>query len=197
MHPELRKIIEQWININDEQYDVIAPLFTKKTLKRRQYLLTKGAACEEFIFITKGCTRIYFKDRGKETDIWFGVPFGIGCDIESFISGHPTQFQIQALSNLEYLSLTKKDYHELMNSQPYWETFIRHLWEDALLHFLNRIRGYLNLSAEERYLELLRNPYFLQMIPQKHLASYLGITPTSLSRVRKRMAEKRNKTSTR
>jgi CRP-like cAMP-binding protein len=191
MAKELRVIIERMVEINDEIFEEIAPFFIRKKLKRKQHLLVKGAICEELIFITKGCTRIYAIHLGKEKDVWFGVPLGIGCDIQSFISEKPTQFYIQALMDLEYISIPKEAYNSLLKTVPLWETFMRKMWEEVIIHFVNRTIGYQNFLAEDRYKLLMQEPYFLQLIPQKYLASYLGITPTSLSRLRKKMAKNR------
>lgn len=123
MVKELRVIIERMVEINDETFEIIAPLFIIKKLNRKQHLLVEGIVCEELIFIIKGCTRIYSIHQGKEKDVWFGVPLAIGCDIQSFISHKPTQFYIQALSDLEYLSIPKEAYHSLLKTVPLWETF--------------------------------------------------------------------------
>jgi CRP/FNR family transcriptional regulator, anaerobic regulatory protein len=164
MAKKLRVIIERMVEINDETFEIIAPLFIRKKLK--QHLLVEGTVCEELIFIIKGCTRIYTIHQGKEKDVWFGFPLGVGSDIQSFISDKPTQFYIQALMDLEYLSIPKEVYHLLLKTVPLWGTFMRKMWEEAIVHFVNRTLGYQNFSAEIDINNSFKSRIFYNLFPK-------------------------------
>ncbi len=194
MFSALYTFIQHYIDVTDEQLQFIASRFDLQKAKKNRILLSAEEVSEEFILITKGCTRVYLKDsRGKEVAVWFALPGYIGSDIQSFISGRPSQFFIQALTDIEYVRISKEAFQRISETVPQWETFQAKIWGEAVVHIIDRIIQFQYQSAEERYELLLKNPMYSQWVPQKHLASFLGITHTSLSRLRKKRAKRAKK----
>ena len=184
----LRLFLSQYIDISDGLIEEILPYTKKRSVNRGNFLLRQNQRCKEFILITKGCTRLFYVAKEIEYTVWFGFPNNVGSEIQSFISEQPSKFFVEAIEDLEYLSIPRSSHHKLMESVPAWHLFTRKLWEDTIVHIIDRIMAFQHQSATERYLELIKDPDYLQMIPQKYLASYLGITRTSLSRLRKALA---------
>lgn len=188
---DLKAFLSQYIEANDDLVEKILPYTKKKSVSRGNFLLRQGQRCKEFVLITKGCTRLFYIANEIEYTVWFGFPDNVGSEIQSFISGEPSKFFVEAIEDLEYLSMHQSSYHKLMELVPAWHLFVRKLWEDTVVHIIDRIMAFQSQSATERYLDLIRDPDYLQMIPQKYLASYLGVTRTSLSRLRRKIATER------
>ena len=134
-----------------------------------------------------GCTRLFYLKDGIEVSVWFAFPNSVASEIYSFISQKPSNFFVQATEDCEVLFITKNKLEKLYITHPKLQEMMRRFWEEILLHVIERFSSLQNDSAEERYLELLNNPYYLQTIPQKYLASFIGVTPTSFSRIRRKI----------
>jgi CRP/FNR family transcriptional regulator, anaerobic regulatory protein len=182
--PQLFRFMERFVQLPRSVQDALRPLVKLKHVRKGGYLLHAGEVCREFLFITEGCTRLYLLNDDKEVSVWFGSAGGVGSEIQSLISGAPSKFFVEALQPLTCLSIGKQDLDALRMEHRAVETFQRLLWEDTIIHIIDRVTSFQFRSAEERYRELMARKDLLQAIPQKHLASYLGITPTSLSRLR-------------
>lgn len=138
----------------------------------------------------KGCLRLYHLNDGVETSVWFAFAPSSAIEISSFISGHPSDYSLQAIEDSEVLYLPKTELEVLYKQVPKMQEMMRNFWEDAILNLLERFTALQKDSAEKRYLDLLEKPEYLNKIPQKYLASFIGVTPTSLSRIRKLISEK-------
>ena len=184
---------QKYIPISDAENDFISSNCLEKSAKKYQHLYEEGDICNEFIIITKGITRVYLVDAsGKEVTVWFGFGNSLGSDIQSFISGEPTKFFVQAIDDLEYVSISKNDFLNISNTVPLWHKFQAKLWSECIVQIIDRLIGYQYQNAEERYEILQTNEKYVQLIPQKYLASFLGITHTSLSRLRKQIYAKKH-----
>jgi len=189
----LRAHIGSRINLTDEDFRRCTAYFTRKKIRKRQFLLQEGNVCRELAFVTGGCLRAYTVDhKGNEHVIQFAVPDWWISDLASFLSGSPATQTIDALQDSEVLLLERSARDELFNAVPAFERFFRLLLEANYIATHRRIQDSLSASAEERYLTFLTTyPDLAEQIPQTHIASYLGITPQSLSRIRRELARGR------
>lgn len=185
MTAELKNFISKYITLSDPELEEITALFQKRTVGKNDFLLRQGEICKDLIFVQKGCLRLYYITDGIEVSVWFSFQYSSAIEISSFISQKPSEYFLQAIEDSEILYLPKYELDKLYNSHPKMQEMMRKFWEDVVLNLIDRFTALQRDSAEERYQDLLGKPDFLQTIPQKYLASFIGITPTSLSRIRK------------
>ncbi|HMU44063.1 MAG TPA: Crp/Fnr family transcriptional regulator [Ignavibacteriaceae bacterium] len=188
----LKKHINSRVPLTDEEFNICTKFFISKKLKKHQFLLNEGDVCKCLGFVNSGCLRQYTIDnKGTEHIIQFAIEDWWISDPYSFISGLPAAYNIDALQDSEVLLLERSAREELLDSCPKMERFFRLLIEANHVATQQRIADSLSASAEERYLKFIKTyPKLLEQIPQNHIASYLGITPQSLSRIRKELSQK-------
>ena len=188
MHTNLNKFITKYVNLSDVELDDITSKFKSKVVKKNNYLLRQGDTCKDLIFVQKGCLRLYYLKDDIEVIVWFAFQQSSAIEIYSFISGNPSNYFLQAIEDSEVLCLSKTELNKLYKYQPKMQEMMRNFWEDVILNLISRFTALQKDSAEKRYLDLLnKQPDYLETIPQKYLASFIGVTPTSLSRIRKQI----------
>lgn len=192
---ESNKLIEhfsKYIKLNIEEIELIDSLFTPKNLKKKEFLLRSGETCRTESFIISGCLRTYSIDEnGFEHTLTFAIEDWWTGDLLSFLTETPSFYNIIALENTEILQITKIDLDKLYLEVPKLERYFRLLIQNAYVSQQQRINQNLSQTAEQRYLEFIgKHSTFLQRISQKHIASYLGITPVFLSMLRKKLIQK-------
>ena len=187
MTTDLKKFIGGYISLPDAELEDIVTLFKRRTVKKNDYLLRQGEHCKDLVFVQQGCLRLYYIADGIEVSVWFALKHSSAIEIYSFISQKPSDYFLQAIEDSEILYLPKYELDKLYNTHPKMQEMMRKFWEDVVLNLIDRFTALQKDSAEERYRELLSKPAFMQTIPQKYLASFIGVTPTSLSRIRKNM----------
>jgi CRP-like cAMP-binding protein len=191
MNVNLKKFITQYVNLSEGELEDITGRFKTKTLKKNSYLLKKGNVCKDIVFVNKGCLRLYYVKDNVEISVWFAFEQSSAIEIYSFISENPSNYFLQAIEDTEVLYLSKAELNNLYQQYPKMQEMMRNFWEDVILNLINRFTALQTDSAEKRYLDLLSKPGYLKTIPQKYLASFIGVTPTSLSRIRKQIAKSR------
>jgi CRP-like cAMP-binding protein len=187
MHTKFQKHINGFASFSDEELGKILETVKPKRLWKRQVFLHEGQVCQHLIWISKGVLRLYFMDRlGKEHTIEFGLETNFLTDRHSLSQNIPSIYQIDALCDTEVLLISRESLLELTNQIPNFGELLRIITLQALENYQNRILATLTLSADEKYRMLFKqNPVLLQQVPQHMIASYLGITPATLSRIRK------------
>lgn len=190
MSADLRNFISQYVNLSDAEWDDISNKFRSKTILKNNYLFKQGDTCKELVFVQKGCLRLYYLKEDIEVSVWFAFKHSSAIEINSFISENPSDYFLQAIEDSEVLCLPKTELNKLYKRQPKMQEMMRKFWEDVILNLINRFTALQKDSAEKRYLDLLDKPEYLETIPQKYLASFIGVTPTSLSRIRKKITKK-------
>ena len=184
--------IRQKIGITEREEEICRSLFIPKKLRKRQYLLQQGDVSKYTAFVEKGLLRAYvIDDKGSELIMQF-APEGwwIG-DMYSSVTGEPAENNIDAIEDSELLLLTNQARDQLLQEAPVFERFFRLLLQNSFIALQKRLRGNIIQTAEEKYKNFIRlYPNIAQRVPQHNIASFLGITPESLSRVRKQMAER-------
>lgn len=190
MHDALRAYIEKYAsdNISDADFELVKKAFIFKRYKKGQYLLQEGEVCKYSAFILKGSMRQFSIDaKGIEHVIHFGIENWWVGDRESLTMLTPSKYNIDAIEDTEVLLITSEDLQQLGDLLPTIGKMINTMNQRNFIASQKRIHDALSLTAEERYLELLKNhPDFLQRFPQTMLASYLGITAETYSRIRKK-----------
>ena len=184
---------DEKIQLTDEEKEVSRKFFTPKKLRKRQYLLQEGDVCKYVAFVEKGLLRSYtVNERGQEHITQFAFEGWWISDQFSFLTGEPSIYNIDALEDCELLLLSKSSEDELLEKIPKFERYFRILLQNSLIATQKRLVSSLSQTAEERYNELISVcPETLpHRIPQHMLASFLGITPETFSRIRRQLTLK-------
>lgn len=185
MSTQLKNFISNYVKLDDAELDDIAGRFKKKQLSKNEFLLKEGDICSDLVFVQDGCLRLFYLTGDVEISVWFAFKNSSAIDIYSFISEKASVYFLQAIEDSEVMYLPKTELLKLYQTHPKTQEMMRNFWEDAVLNLIDRFTALQRDSAEERYLQLLSKPPYIQKIPQKYLASFIGVTPTSLSRIRK------------
>ena len=185
MKAAVGKFFEQYGKISKEGIEELTSKLQLTTINKGEQLLSYGQVCKDIYFVYKGCLRLYYIADGVEITVWFSFEDNSAIELSSFLSGAPTEYFIEAIEDSEILSLNKSELLKLYVSYPEMESVMRSFWEDVILNLLQRFTALQKDSAEQRYLNLVDQSKYMQRIPQKYLASYIGVTPTSLSRIRR------------
>ncbi|HET8886577.1 MAG TPA: Crp/Fnr family transcriptional regulator [Salinimicrobium sp.] len=186
MYKFLFQKIKETIAINDDEFEFVKTLFIPKKLKRRRYLLSEGDICKYTIFVEKGLLRSFTTDeKGTEHTLQFSMEGWWAADLYSFFTEEPTQFHIEALEESEVLLLSKPSWDLLLEKVPSFERYFRILIQNNLIATQRRLIGSFSETAEEKYNNLLLQcPSIVQRVPQHMIASYIGISRETLSRIR-------------
>jgi CRP-like cAMP-binding protein len=189
----LLQSIEEKISISKEEFDFCKTLFIPKKLRKKQYLLQEGDVCRYTAFVEKGMLRTFTVDeKGSEPILQFSMEGWWIADLYSFLTEEPSMYNIEALEECELLLITKENWEVLLAKVPAFERYFRLLIQNNLIATQRRLMSSLSESAEEKYTKLINNfPGCIQRVPQHMIASYLGITPETLSRIRSQMAARK------
>ena len=181
------------VNLSKEEEEVIKQYLTPKKLRKKQYLLQEGDVCKHIAFVEKGALKAYVvDDAGAESIIQFALEGWVISDLYSFLTGEPATYNIDALENAELVLISKSAHEELLKKIPKYETYIRLQITGAYIALQKRLTSIISLPLEERYKNFLAvYPNIAQRVPQHMIASYMGLTPETLSRVRSRMASRK------
>ena len=183
---KLFNYIEQYISLDDELKKQLNLYFEAETFKKNEHLVPAGKICKKLYFIQKGVCRTYYLQDGKDVTNWIYPEENIVVTWSSFINQVVSFENIQALDNVEVLSISFDKLQYLYKSFPKMETFGRKLMEQEIA-FIDLINHeFLFATAKERYDKLLSiYPDIVQIAKLGHIASFLGITQETLSRIRK------------
>lgn len=175
-----------------EEQAIIKTYLTPKKLRKKQYLLQEEDVCKFVAFVEKGALRAYtVDDKGVERIIQFALEGWTISDLYSFLTGEPATYNIDALEDSELVLITKHAQEELMQRVPKYETYIRLQLTGAYIAMQRRLTSIISMPLEERYAGFVAQyPDIVQRVPQHMLASYMGLTPETLSRVRRKMTNK-------
>jgi len=185
--------IEEKVSLTGRDKETIKTFFVPKKLKKRQYLLQEGDVCRQMAFVAKGLLRTYNVDeKGDEHMSVFGWEGWWLSDLNSFLSGEPAVFNVDAIEDSELLMISRADYEALTIAVPVMDRYFRILYQNSLVTKERRLMSSITHNAEEKYVQLAEsNPKIIERIPQNLIASYLGIAPETLSRIKKNLAQRK------
>ncbi len=188
----LVQFIQQVLPMSPAKVGVIAEKFKPLKIEKNNYLLKTGKVCSESHFIEKGIVRSYIYDvKGNEVTTAFYSQNSFASDLLSFFKRSPTRENIQAVTNCETWYITYEDMQESFHTMPEFRDYGRLNLVDQYSKLKERMLSMLQETAEQRYEALISSsPEIFQNVPLKYIASYLGVTDTSLSRIRKEFIKK-------
>ncbi|MBP1639918.1 MAG: putative transcriptional regulator, Crp/Fnr family [Bacteroidetes bacterium] len=187
---ELRTAIEPYISLSEEEWMLLSSRLEVKSLQKGSLLLHEGEVCRFLAFLRSGTVVYYYlNDRGEEVTTDFAFENQFVTDNRSRLSNSPSHLNIKAIEPVDLILLHEPDLNELYRLLPKMERVGRILIEQAYVRLVQLSLDLQILSAEERYLKLTREyPQALQRLPLYHIATYLGVAPKSLSRIRGKLS---------
>lgn len=186
MYEALIRNLSRFVTLTEEEAAIASSLFSYKKYRKHQFLLQEGEVARQESFILKGLTRTYeLDDKGQEHIIQFGIEDWWVGDLYSFLSAKPTRYNIDCIEDTEVLHIDSERQEQLYQQVPKMERHFRIMIQNAYIASISRVAATLAKSAAERYQDFVNSyPQIEQRIPNHQIASYLGITPQSLSRIR-------------
>jgi CRP-like cAMP-binding protein len=177
--------IAKYVNLDAEEQDYLISVLHNKKIKRKQLILEEGDINNKVTFVTSGCLRSYAVDKNGTEHVLQFAPAGWWItDMRSFTTGQPARLNIDAIEDSEYIYISKADFEELNTRIPKFEHYNRVIGQNALATYQHRQIDNVTLSAMERYANFCQlYPSLIKSLPQKLVASYIGVTPEFLSKM--------------
>lgn len=191
MFDQITRNLQRKIPLSADETAVFTALLKPRKLRRRQLLLEAGDTCDFLAFVDQGLLRSFMTDnQGIEHVMQFALEDFWIADLYSFLTRRPAQCTIEAVEESELLLLSYDNLEQLYDKAPVFERFFRLLMQNGYVAAQQRIMAAISASAVEQYQDLIRRyPTLEQRVTQHQIASFLGITPESLSRIKKRLYE--------
>lgn len=178
------------VPLTEEEQELITSYLSVKKIRKRQYLLQAGDVDKVIAFVEKGALRSYYVDTdGNEHVVQFAIEGWFISDLYSFLTGEPATYNIDALEDSELVLISRSANDELLTKSDKYQSYMLKQISGAYIALQRRITSANSLSPEERYKAFLKTySDIVQRVPQHMIASYLGVKPETLSRVRRRMS---------
>ena len=191
MFDRLRQHVSRLAPLTDSDVPLCSSFMIPKRVRKGAYLVQEGEVSKYLAFVTSGCLRSYTIDKkGEEHIVQFAFDGWWITDLYSFLTGNPGTYFIDAMEESDVLLLESAAYEKLCTTVPRFERYFRLLLQNNYIATHRRVLASISMSAEERYLQMIQEyPTIGQQVAQRHIASYLGITPEALSRIRNRIAK--------
>jgi CRP-like cAMP-binding protein len=184
---ELELYIKSYFGIEEKDLNTIASLFKTETLKKGDYYLKTGMYCDKLSFIKSGLLRIYIQAEDKEITQWISSTGYFITDLSSLTFRQAARWNIHALIDTELYTIAANDYHNIGKMVPKWHELEKLFLAKCFSTLEDRIMSHLSMTAEERYHRFQKsNPELFQQVPLQYIASMLGMTPETFSRIRKK-----------
>lgn len=181
--------LNEVITLTEEEEAIFKEYLMPKKLRKKQYILQEGDICKYTIFVEKGLLRSYnVNEKGNDQIVQFALEGWWISDLYALITGEPSRYNIDALEDSELLLISNTGTEELLKRVPKFLEFSYLQMRSAYIALERRLSQMVNLTTEERYTKLLQTyPDIVQRVPQHMIASYLGLTPETLSRARRQI----------
>lgn len=178
------------VSLTEEEKSLLKSFFVAENLRKKEFLLHEGEICHYLSFVSKGLLRSYHIDeKGDEHMNLFAWEGWWSSDIYSFSFNEIGQFNIDALEDSELLLITRENLEEMTLQIPKMDRYFRILFQNSLATKERRLVSSNSYTAKEKYIQLAEsNPQMIQRVPQNLIASYLGLAPETLSRIKKNIA---------
>lgn len=183
------------ISLNSQEKQLVTELFKPRLYRKRQYVLQENDICNQCNFIVRGCLRMYKVDPGGNTHIiQFAAENGWIMDLGSFHERTPSELNIDALEDTMVLQISYDNLLLLYTKEPKFDRIFRVLIENSYVSLQKRLLQNISSTAEAKYLSFLHEyPHLTNRLPQTQIASFLGLTPEFLSRLRNRQVKPKSK----
>jgi CRP-like cAMP-binding protein len=189
--PHFQKLKEKYEFLKMEDLMELTNICRFQNIPKNEHFIKAGDTTKKVGFIISGLIRFYHLKDGEEYNIIFKKEFEMASSFESIILNQPSSYSFEALEDTQMLVYNYEEMEELFARNHQLERFGRHFIQQELAQAVKIYEGHLFFSPEERYLKFIKeHPDLMNRIPLKHLSSFLGITPVSLSRIRKRITIK-------
>jgi CRP-like cAMP-binding protein len=184
---KIEAFIRSLIQPNDEEWKAFTDILFEKKLKKKTLLLEDGQTCTMIGFVNSGVIREYVFDKGKESTVDFVTEGHFVVDFQSFLTGKPSRQYLEALTDVDLLMFKKDNMNALYDKYKIWERFGRLIIELVFCSVEQKRKKIIATTHEEQYHNFASAyPDVVQQVPQYYIASYLGLTPEHLSRIRKK-----------
>lgn len=182
---ELQNYIRTYLGVANEDLEKVQGLFFEQEIKKGGYFCKAGQYCDKLSFVKSGYLRFYANAEGKEVTQWLAGPGYFATDLGSFIFDERSRWTIHALSDCSMFTIQLKDYRRLEGIISNWQQLENRFISSCFIALENRVFRHLSLQAEERYdLLFSENKELFQQVPQQYIASMLGMSPETFSRIR-------------
>ena len=172
--------------ITDEQFKLLADLMLEKRFSRGEVILREGQVCRHFYFILQGCIRSFNLKEGREVNVNFYFEDDTACDFASFREERPSDFYLVAMEDCVVFYTSKVEALPVFTQEPAFHMLLFRFFQQLFLREEEHSNTFKLLSPKERYCYVLEHqPKYLQRIPMVYLASYLGISRETLTRIRR------------
>ncbi|MBX7108837.1 MAG: Crp/Fnr family transcriptional regulator [Chitinophagales bacterium] len=177
---------DKYISLNEKEREALTSRLTARKIKRKQFILQESDTCKHFTYVVEGCFKMYGMDKsGKEHNLLFAAEDDWIADLDSLHKEKPSKLFIEAIEPCTILQLSKGDLWYLYNNYPKFDRNFRVIIEDKYIELQNRLLQTFSSTAYERYeFFLAQYPKLSLRLPSTQIASYLGVTPEFLSKIR-------------
>lgn len=187
---ELKKHIIETFGFTESEFLDIKEFFVPKEVKKGDYFLKEGEYVRQMGFVEKGILREFLSVNDKEVTKWFSTSGYFAVDLSGFIFAQKSKVSYQAVSDVEILSISKENYSEISSRIPRWDKLEKLFLAKCFAVLESRVVSHLALNAQERYTQLFAfNPTLFNQVPLNQIASMLGMTAETLSRIRKQQTK--------
>jgi CRP-like cAMP-binding protein len=188
MYTKLLELIAGIIAIDESDVILVESFFEPVSYSKGKILENENKVAQYLYFINLGFIRVFYNQNGDQITTHINCPSGFITSFNSFVTGTPAVDNIECVTACEVLRITKKNFDVLCHKSQKWADFARIIYEKSLVYNEQRTNEIIGLSAEQRYLKILKeNPAMIQNVPLQYIASFIGIKPESLSRIRKQI----------
>ncbi|MBL7901030.1 MAG: Crp/Fnr family transcriptional regulator [Bacteroidia bacterium] len=183
---QLIKHFDKYLPLTETEKQALVSRLTERKIKRRQFILQEGDTCKHFTYVLEGCFKLYGMDKtGKEHNLLFAAEDEWIADLDSLHKEKPSKLFIEAIEPGTILQVSKGDLWYLYTNYPKFDRNFRVIIEDKFIELQNRLLQTFSSSAHERYAFFLAHyPKLARRLPSTQIASYLGVTPEFLSKIR-------------
>ncbi len=186
----LKNCISSQISIDDRSLERIRTNFHTQKLNKGEYFLHAGELCRKMAFIESGFLRLYEVVAGKEVTFWIGSEGSFITSLSSFVFQSASYWNIQAITDCKLQVISRDDHFKLSREERKWLEFDNSLLASSFAKLEKKMFAHLHTTSNQRFESLMEDhPELFQQVPLQYIASMLGITPESLSRLRKNLAK--------
>lgn len=194
MFEQFLVLIGHYAKLNKKEIEIVQSTIPIRSYRKNELIFREGDVARTIYFVLQGCVRLFYSTEGNEKTAFFYAEGKFICAGESYTFNTPARENYQAIEDTVLMCFDKQSIETLISLSPTFELIARIATEDELITCQRMIASFVTKSPEERYCELLEtNAALFQRVPQQYIASFLGVSPETLSRIKRRVVEKTRK----